>query len=223
MLTNNFSGEEIPQKLHMIWVGGNAPDYVGENFVKWNELMPDWDCRLWTSADLCEDNKELFPLSFIESCKIPAQQADIMRYFIIKNFGGVYVDADITPHRSLTPIVQKQSFVACHDLPLTWGYIAIGFFAAAPNHFLMREICEKVIKATVNTEDVHLQTGPKLFGSVVFPHPNDYMLLPIESFYRNLKGNRLSNGQLRLDDVEERYGNHFYAATWVKGKPGNLN
>ena len=208
--------QKIPKKLHMIWVGPEAPDYVEKNIQKWKELMPDWKIRLWTSSDLHEKNSDIFPLSFIHSSHIPAQQADIMRYFIIKHFGGVYVDADITPHRSLDPIVQQGSFITCHDLSVTWGYISIGFFAATKNHFLMREICEKVLKATLNSKDVHLHTGPKLFGGVVYNYPNDYTLLPIESFYRNIKGDKLSDGQLRLDDVDGRFGNHFYAATWKK-------
>jgi hypothetical protein len=106
------------------------------------------------------------------------------------------------------------SFIACHDLPVTWGYIINAFFAASPNHILMKEICEKVLDAKLNTEDIHLQTGPRLFGSVLEKYPNKYFLLPIESFYRNIKGDRLIDGKIRNEDVEERYGNHFYAYTW---------
>ena len=147
--------EIIPKKLHMIWVGNDlAPEYVQKNFLKWKELMPEWECKLWTNNDLLdnESNRLLFPLNFIQISTIPAQKADIMRYFIIKNFGGVYVDADITPYKSLNPILEKGSFVACHDLPITWGYISIGFFAATPKHFLMIEICNEVLNSSCIVE-----------------------------------------------------------------------
>jgi mannosyltransferase OCH1-like enzyme len=203
----------------MIWVGNEKPEYVHQNFMKWKELMPDWDCRLWTNEDLY--NKEInkiFPVDFISSSNVPAQQADIMRYFIIRQFGGVYVDADITPHKSLNSILQKGLFVACHDLPVTWGYIAIGFFASIPNHFLLEEICKNVMHAKLNTQDIHMQTGPRLFGKVLEKFPKDFVLLPIESFYRNKIGDTLHNGVIRDNDFEQRYGHHEYAATWIKKK-----
>ena len=205
----------IPKKLHMIWVGENQPPtYVEKNFNSWKSLMPGWECKLWSNDDITSD---VFPVELVNSCTIGAQKADIMRYFIIKKFGGVYVDSDVTPHRSLDTIFTDcRNIVACHDLQLTWGYIAIGFFAAVPNHHVMNEICELCYTVELNTKDVHMQTGPRLFGKVVTKYPDEYTLLPIESFYRNVKGDQCVNGLIRHDDYEKRFGNHFYAATWVK-------
>jgi mannosyltransferase OCH1-like enzyme len=208
----------IPRKLHMIWVGNTLqPDYVKKNFLKWKELMPDWECFLWTDKDLENLDKSIFPIDLINTCEIPAQKADILRYFLIYNFGGIYVDCDITPYKSLEPIVQFQkSFVVCHDLNVTWEYIAIGFFASSPKHVILKEVCEKVLLVELNTSDVHMKTGPRLFGSVVLNSGKEFSLLPIESFYRNLKGETKITGEIREEDEEERFGNHFFAATWVK-------
>jgi FkbM family methyltransferase len=206
---------KIPKKLHMIWVGNKKPpSYVEENFNKWKCLMPDWEFKLWNNDDITSD---VFPVELVNKCTLGVQKADIMRYYIIKKFGGVYVDADITPHRSLDPIVTDyKDIVACHDLPLTWRYIAIGFFAASPEHHILSEICDLCHKLDLNTEDVHMKTGPRLFGEVMSKYPDEYTLLPIEAFYRNIKGDIISKTETRNDDYEERFGNHFYARTWVK-------
>ncbi len=48
--------EIIPKKLHMIWVGNDlAPEYVQKFFLKWKELMPEWECKLWTNNDLLDN------------------------------------------------------------------------------------------------------------------------------------------------------------------------
>ena len=205
----------IPKKLHMIWVGNKkVPQYVFENLNKWKELMPDWECKLWTNDDITDDT---FPVELIEKTHIGAQKADIMRYHIIKKYGGVYIDADVVPNRSLDPILSdSRDIIACHDLPLTWGYIAIGFFAAVKEHPIFDELCHLCHEVELNTEDVHMQTGPRLFGKVLEKYPDQYTLLPIESFYRNMKGTQMTDGSICQEDVKERYGYHFYANTWKK-------
>lgn len=88
----------IPKKLHLIWVGDMVrPDYVAAHVSLWTALMPEWDIRLWTNADVSR-----FP-DIVQKCTKGAQQADIMRLFILYKEGGVYVDTDIVPHRSLSP------------------------------------------------------------------------------------------------------------------------
>jgi mannosyltransferase OCH1-like enzyme len=204
----------IPKKLHMIWVGENKePDYVSNNYNKWKLLMPDWEIKLWTNNDITSD---YFPIDLIEKCIKGVQKADIMRYFIINKFGGVYMDCDVTPYKSLEPIITnyKTPLIICHDLEVTWGYIAIGFFASVPNHPAFNELCDKCHQVILNTEDIHMHTGPRLFGQVIEKYKNDFTLLPVESFYRNIKGDMWLNGYKRDDDVETRFGHHFYAKEW---------
>jgi mannosyltransferase OCH1-like enzyme len=100
----------IPNLLHMIWVGEKeAPDYVGKHYDQWKTLMPEWTVRLWTNADLPEGEFPAAILPRIAEAKKGAQKADIMRYFIVYKYGGVYMDADVVPHRSLDPVV------LCHE------------------------------------------------------------------------------------------------------------
>jgi mannosyltransferase OCH1-like enzyme len=203
----------IPRKLHLIWVGGSlAPDYVQANFNMWKQLMPEWDCKLWVDDDITSD---VFPVDLVHSATKGAQKADIMRYFILEKFGGVYMDTDVTPYKSLEPIVHMGDFVSCHDMEITWKYIAIGFIASVPHHHIIAEICDRCHTATLNTADIHMQTGPRLFGDVVMQYHTEVVFLTSEHFYRNMKGEIwLDDGSIRSEDIEHRFGNHFYAKCW---------
>ena len=192
--------ECIPRLLHMIWVGGAAPEYFWENAFKWRVLMPHWTVRLWTDADLATVPEPV--RDAVNSSNCGAQKADILRYWIVYEHGGVYADADIVPHRSLDPIIALGTrVVVCHDLAITWGYVACAFFAAAPKEPLFERASLQSLSVTYNTPDVHMTTGPRLFGECLEAVEGKYTLLPVDMLYRN-EGNSL------------RYGTHTYAHSW---------
>jgi mannosyltransferase OCH1-like enzyme len=205
-ILNDATENDIPRIAHLIWVGDNPrPNYFDNHVNKWRELMPLWEIRVWTNDDI---TLEHFPKNVIEllsNVKKGAQKADIMRYFIIEKYGGVYLDSDITPHSSLETLKTKipdAKAIICHDIPLTWQYISIGFFASIPHHPLFQLATQLVVNAVINTEDLHMHTGPRLFGEAVSKlSDNKIVLLPTEYFYHNLH-------------FDERFGNHFYAKEW---------
>jgi mannosyltransferase OCH1-like enzyme len=207
-LTIEQQENNIPRILHLIWVGrAQQPHYVAKYVEKWRLLLPTtWEVRMWTNDDITTKEFPLEAVYLIERTKRGAQKADIMRYFIMKKYGGVYVDTDITPHRSLEPLITQlpnAEVILCHDLPLTWKYISIGFFAAVPNHPLFITACNLCLTSQINTLDLHMHTGPRLIGKAVSMTTTEkkMVLLPKKFFYRN-------------ENVDERFGNHFYAKMW---------
>jgi mannosyltransferase OCH1-like enzyme len=211
----------IPKILHMIWVGDKEqPEYVNTYKEQWQSLMPDWKVRLWTNEDINENEFPPDALEKIRNSTKGAQKADIMRYFFIYRHGGVYVDTDIRPCRSLDPIINMgRQVVACHDHPrVDWPYVAIGFFAAIPYHPLIAHVCRLALGATINTSDVNMHTGPRIFGDAIWVvKPEEtYAMLHMFYFYRNLNGQTIDNNVWRNDDFEHRFGEHFYAASWFE-------
>jgi mannosyltransferase OCH1-like enzyme/glycosyltransferase involved in cell wall biosynthesis len=200
------SDNTIPRLLHLIWVGSDkAPEFMRANVEGWARLMPNWNIRIWTNSDI---NNNEFPenaVELINKAVKGAQKADIMRYFIIEKYGGVYMDIDVVPNKSLEPLVnfKDTSLVICHDLPLTWEYISIGFFAAKPNHPVFKTASEMCYKTILNTEDIHLKTGPFLLGHAIAKAEilEKIYLLPVKAFYRN-------------EDYSDRFGCHTYAKMW---------
>ena len=202
-----ISNNDIPRVLHIIWVGDREPPhYALENIEKWTKLMPNWDIKFWTNNDITTTHFPLNIINLLDKVDKGAQKADIMRYFIMEKYGGVYVDTDVTPHHSLEPLITQlpnTEAILCHDLVLTWKYISIGFFAAIPNHPIFKtatKICNHVI---INTEAIYMQTGPRLLGEAVARtnFPTKTILLPTKMFYYNL-------------NYDGRLGNHFYAKEW---------
>jgi len=196
----------IPRMLHLIWVGPNkGPSFLRSNLEGWAKLMPHWKIRLWTNIDINTDEFSEKTIEIIDKASEGAQKADIMRYFIIEKYGGVYMDVDVVPNKSIEPLVcfKDTNLVVCHDLPLTWGYISIGFFAANPGHPVLKTACEMCYNVELNTPDIHMKTGPHILGQAVQNTKlnEKIYVLPVKSFYRSENNN-------------ERFGHHTYSKLW---------
>jgi len=173
------------------------PSYLIEGLETWRSLMPTWKIRLWTNDNISE-----FPLDLVNKAEKGAQKADILRYMIVEKYGGVYVDADIIPHRSLEPILALGEAVVCHDNDLTWNYIINAFFAAVPHHPMMKKACELCLTAELNTPDIQLKTGPRLLAEAIHQADTEnVVLLPMKFFYRN-------------ESYDGRLGCHLFAKQW---------
>jgi mannosyltransferase OCH1-like enzyme len=195
----------IPKLLHIIWVGDkDIPADVNKNISKWRELMPDWNIRIWRNEDI---NENEFPDCIVDKINLStkfAQKADIMRYHIIEKYGGIYVDTDNVPHRSLNDILSLGSdIVLWHDNIVTWKYISISFIAAVPHHPILQVACELCKTAEINTADVHLKTGPHLLGTAVSIVGDKSCLILSPRFFD------------QYSVFAEKFASHTYAASWV--------
>lgn len=196
----------IPRKLHMVWIGAApVPEYCERHFRGWQALMPHWECKLWRNDDLASFSPEV--QARVAAANHGAQKADILRAVIVEAEGGVYMDADEEPLRSLEPIVAlNEPVVLCHELPLTWAYISNGMYGAAPHHPLVQYLADYLMHyATLNTKDIHMHTGPRALGRAVQHAPNSsgkpYCLLPSRALYYN-------------SGTRDAFGFNHAAATW---------
>ena len=200
-------GLNKPRLLHLIWVGtSEQPAYLQKHITRWKELMPEWTIRLWTNDDLTPEEIKLEVLERIHEADRGVQKADILRYYVVWKYGGIYVDADIEPIRSLEPILYMSDLVICHDNIIEWQYISNAFFAASAYHPVLERALAMCLHTQLNTNAPHMTTGPSLFGRVVSQTPpvnEKYTLLDIECFYLLDKG-----------ITPSRFGRHFYAASW---------
>lgn len=195
-------GGTIPRILHLVWVGEpqELKPYVVENLKRWKELMPHWTIKLWTDSDLSVFSDDVQrKLAETKQC---AQKSDILRLFILQKYGGVYVDADIRPNTCLDPIIAlNYDIVLFHEQPITWEYITQFFIAVIPNHPAINTACYFALGSFVNTPDVHIQTGPHLWGKSIgnaIMTSKKYAVLPFDAFLG-----------------KELFGKHTYTHAWA--------
>jgi Glycosyltransferase sugar-binding region containing DXD motif len=137
----------IPQKLHIIWVG-NAHRRPDKCIESWRANHPDWQFKLWTDRDLIETRwiNDAHIRSFVNSRHWWAV-ADLMRYEILYREGGVYVDADSFSVRPLDGWLLECEMFACWENTLATGrarLVSNAFLGSMPANPFLRYLIDTI-------------------------------------------------------------------------------
>lgn len=115
--TTNQEIKEIntPTRIHFIWIGSKIPDKYISNITTYIKNNPNYDIWLWHDKNTVINDERIVKMPFhlhnikelIESEELKfknvygfdnmknwAGKADILRYEIVYNFGGMYIDVD---------------------------------------------------------------------------------------------------------------------------------
>ncbi len=111
----------IPKLIHRLWLGPKEmPERYREYGAQWEALNPGWRLIDWDQSSLPAEwlrNKRVWDLiaenGVNSGAAMPAdqaiavQRADVAGYEIVYACGGVYVNCDIQPVRSIEPWAQS--------------------------------------------------------------------------------------------------------------------
>ncbi len=114
---NSFS--KIPETIHFIWVGPKEfPKESVKNVYSWIEKHPEFQVYFWTDRErnlphplmkvryVQDFDWHYLKKQFLESDNY-AEQSDLLRYEILYQEGGVYVDHDVECFQSLKDLIQS--------------------------------------------------------------------------------------------------------------------
>lgn len=100
----------IPKIIHYCWFGGKEmPELVQRCIASWHQFMPDWQYMEWnenTLSAFCHSASLPSPLTDNRYCAEAyaahkyAFVSDVVRLFVLEQFGGVYLDTDVEIIRS---------------------------------------------------------------------------------------------------------------------------
>lgn len=100
--TSPDSKEYIPRIIHQIfhnWTDPNDESLPAD----WSagrqsciDLHPGWEHRLWTAHSSRQFLEREFPwfLETYDNYRLPIQRIDALRYFLLRFYGGIYLDLD---------------------------------------------------------------------------------------------------------------------------------
>jgi inositol phosphorylceramide mannosyltransferase catalytic subunit len=99
----------IPKIIHQTWKDENIPKKWRKSPEEWKRLHPDWKYILWTDASIrayIEKNR-LPLLALHDNFRYQIQRADMIRYIVLYDFGGVYSDLDLYPVKNIEYALTK--------------------------------------------------------------------------------------------------------------------
>jgi inositol phosphorylceramide mannosyltransferase catalytic subunit len=203
----------IPKCIHQIWIQGfeNAPEKQ-KNFITNNQNMG-IEHVMWDEDKIkMELPNDL--LKMYKRTKSYAQKADIARYWILYNYGGLYVDAD-AEIKKLPMDIWNEDFVASKTAMLGTLLINNGVIACKRKSKVMGKILEFVKSNYKNCDNwlCVFKLGPYGFTKIIKDNINleKVKLLNHELWEPCFVGKLCKNNQ----NVEIR---HEHDLSWIDQK-----
>lgn len=145
----------IPRVFHQIWLGTKP---IPEPFQKWSKfwlsLNPGWKLELWTDQHLPNIiNKKEF-----DAADKMAAKSDILRYELIAQFGGIYIDSDFEPLKPIEELLTGVNAFYGDERPDTPCNAILG---CTPNDPFFTHLVKNLPESFAGPGDIVDKTGPR--------------------------------------------------------------
>ena len=218
-LENTDTEQKIPKRIHQIWLGNNPmPEKYHFYMSTWRDKHPDWEYRLWTDADVCKIpivHKDIFNLAQNYGMK-----SDILRYEILKQYGGIYVDTDFECLHPLDDLLNLEFFTGIgFDKELQ---LYIGLIGSVAGHPIIRD-CANTLCTYYSRHKgsiIHNATGANHFTKCFLQNTNEstkgVVAFPMDFFYPypNSRRDSLDNPYSYISPAT--YAIHHWGISWAK-------
>jgi GT2 family glycosyltransferase len=139
----------IPKIIHQLWIG-NKPAPI--KFMNtWKEKNPDFEYIFWNEEEFKNRNFNFKCQEKIDSMEEINGKADIMRWEILYEYGGVFLDADSICIEPIdNELMDKKCFAGWEQEEVRKGLIATGTMGFPKNHPLVKEAIEWILNNETN-------------------------------------------------------------------------
>ena len=144
-LTKAIYSEEIkiPRIIHQIWIGDED---IPETYVRFKESVlkhhPNWKYKLWTNEDV--KTLRLYNQEFYDQAEEIVEKANILRYEILNQFGGIYLDIDFECLKSLEPLIHYYDFFTGLQPVDSHYMLNNALIACSPHHPIIWKCIETI-------------------------------------------------------------------------------
>lgn len=121
----------IPKIIHQINLGGRQlPSQHLMWQQSWKKFNPHWDLVIWDEKKIDKNLKVHHP-KILSKCKNFSEASDLLRFDILHQFGGLYIDTDFECVKSIDNLVSNKSFLIFRQNPY---FICGAFIASEKSH-----------------------------------------------------------------------------------------
>lgn len=209
--------DRMPKKIHQIWLGGEMPKEYKVFCDSWKKFNPQWEYKLWTDKDL---NDVIIPRrNLFNSITHLGQKSDFLRYHILNQFGGLYVDTDFECLKSFDSL-RYAEFLTGVGYPSSVE-LYIGLIGCVPQNPILNNVISSMDRIESDKwRSVFETTGTYFFTRKFFEIVKEYtpniVVLPTDYFYP-LPNNR--RGANKKEFIKEwSYAVHHWEMSWRKKK-----
>jgi len=180
----------------------------------WKRNFPDYEYKLWTDEDLDEFMESCHPdyYRMYKNYNLNIKRIDAARYFILKEYGGIYADMDFECIRRfdhLLPIDKVSVAESAYEGEKFQNALMI----SPRGHPFWNKVIDHLVK---NQHEPHVfyATGPQVIVNVI--HKNPEMVHPLSSdLFSGGSEPYYKNGK-KMEPSSDSYSIHHGSCSWCK-------
>ena len=212
----------IPKIVHFCWFGNNPKTKLAKKCIaSWKKYLPEYKFIEWNESNF-DVNQHPFTQEAYQAKKY-AFVTDYVRLFILKEYGGIYMDTDVEVIKNLDCFLHHKAFSGFEDsihIPTgiigsekngAWVSLMLEYYNN--RHFLMADgSLDTTTNVKIMTNMLKKQgfipndTLQDIQGNVTF-YPHDYFC-PIDCCTKKIK------------KTKNTYTIHYFAGSWCE--PGTF-
>lgn len=225
--THPPSHPRIPPLIHFIWLGSPLPSEFAPTINTWANCHPGWEIKIWTDATDFSWSSGYSQWLFENATNL-GEKADIWRYEILYQFGGIYSDLDVICYKSFNDLIAHWDFIGGQETNKTEDsngltlYMSNALFGVSKGHPMMKYCLENIqTQDEAPQASIMERTGPFLLTKACRENLGEHTLvLPCSYFYPLPHFKDLSHKTLTGEQIYTHYLSpesmalHLWAATW---------
>jgi mannosyltransferase OCH1-like enzyme len=211
----------IPHLIHQTWKTASVP-------LRWRHLVrsvkrnhPGWTYRLWTDKTMDAHVRDAHPALYpvYRNFEKGVMRADVFRYVVMHDFGGLYCDLDYEflrpyPYGDAQVVLGEERSLDHGD-----GHLQIAnyVFASVPGHLLWKDMLDDLVRnpPVVRTvDDVVGATGPGFLSDIFLANREGYegVVLNAKPVFSPTRARGRSEAARLIDNGA--YGIHHAWGSW---------
>lgn len=229
----------IPRIFHFVWFdlgkGPNIPDKFMKNINNWKKKHPDAEFKFWNednSTELISTHYKFF-LPYWNSYKNKMYLVDVVRFFFLHKYGGIYCDVDVDCVQPISTLLKQYDVILVSSSVHRFLNICSNFFMAGlAEHPIWQQCIDLCVKR--HSSILHLKEsatgqvflcGPGVVNTIYnqFYSTSPQVLkldsnnISKSSDIKSSDSDKLKSNDRNRDD-SAIYLHNQEAGTWVGGK-----
>lgn len=213
---------KIPKIIHQIWLGSPVPEAYKELMQTWIDfhLGRGWIYKLWTDENVHEIT--LYNQRYYDETDNYGAKSDILRWELLYQQGGLYVDVDYECLRSFDIFHYTYDFYTGIQ-PLDTHFVQLGaaLVGCRPGHPILKH-CIETIKDDWHEKGAPKKTGPvhytRSFYCMAGKDGNIDIALPPYYVYPLGSQEKVSRDNYDTWVEQGAYANHWWSKSWMPSK-----
>ena len=178
--------DKIPKLFHYIWISStldttnhsNLDQGILKNIKTCQDTHSDWEIKVWTDDLVRKEFPDL--INRLLETGVEGVITDVLRYYILASYGGIYMDVDFICIRNFAPLLQNQfcnAFISSEDAetdnqPDT--AVSVGMVGATPGHIILERAVINVVASAQRPGTTTKRTGSQFFKKMIRRYNTQY-------------------------------------------------